>query len=221
MSEKQLNFFHIFDHPDKRDELEADYRTDDFTDNGEESLSSDPVEENLQEEKDRLRAEEISADQIKSEEQIAKKERYQRLLQLPVADISEFQEFIADIQNYSERIGQFRQALAQASPGPEKEVIYRKIVNPDLYDEDKYHDLARLYLNYLVALQNERYYQSKASSTYPKNEKKKNKIKDSKSIKKPEIKLSENSRLEEEDENNDAPDPYGDIYPMSRHWRKK
>lgn len=92
MSEKQLNFFHIFDHPDKRDELEADYRTDDFTDNGEESLSSDPVEENLQEEKDRLRAEEISADQIKAEEQIAKKERDISVFCNCLADISEFQE---------------------------------------------------------------------------------------------------------------------------------
>jgi len=216
MSEKQLNFLHIFDDANKRDELKAEIQSDDYPEN-EEETSSDPLEENFQEEQDRLKADKITFAGIKAAEQAARQERYNRLLRLPPAKLSLFNEFITEIENYSQRIRQFRQELEQVDPGEEKEKIYKKIVNPNLYDEEEYREIAAIYLNYLEALKNEKDDNNQVSLNYLKNEQNEKTIK---KLNRQEMTSSEGNDSNDIDEEADEPDPYGEIYPMSRQWKK-
>jgi len=149
MPEKQLNFLNIFE-PSKHEIENID--KDDVEDEEEQSIDTEAQGTEEKKEEDL-----ISDSLIKREEKIKKEAEIKlkrlRLLQtnreIPLSD---FEDIMPEIKAYEIRLAMLRAIYENATPGPDKQKAYQKLVNPDLYDEEMHRDSARLYLKYLDSL---------------------------------------------------------------------
>lgn len=217
MSEKQLNFLNIFETSDKKERspLPEEESRSAFDENDHE----DPTTFDLEEQRLREEAELISKKEGERAE--LELEQRQQLLysSLPLRS-SDFNIVLPEIKNYAERFRSYR-ARYQEARLEDKAALYPRLVWPDTYEEPEYRESARLYLNYLEVVKQERAAQQRedraAAVALKKNKKK---PVESASAKK-EASMSKSFKDRDiNKENDDAPDPYGDIYPYSRKWRR-
>jgi hypothetical protein len=218
MSEKQLNFLNIFETSKKEEasSSESEY----LVKNGENDYE-DPLVFDLEEKRLREEAELISRKEREKNELELKRSQRQRLLDShSPRHPSDFQSVLPEIQQYAERSRSYRAVYESSSP-EQKSELYPRLVWPDTYEEPEYRESARLYINYLEAVKREREEQSenKMKSSFSKKKKEKKTLTPTKKQEKVIIRRS----LVEADaqEDDDAPNPYGDIYPYSRNWRSK
>lgn len=113
--------------------------------------------------------------------------------------LEDFAPFKKQIDFYEKRYQEFNQRFNDAPSGPEKQKIYWLRVEPESLDEEKYRGLARLFIRY------QKVKTGKAEKIFPEQ------------LKKEKPSASDSTP----DYDDDLPDPYGDIYPFSRNWRKK
>ncbi|MDD3285387.1 MAG: hypothetical protein PHG95_02025 [Patescibacteria group bacterium] len=219
MPEKQLNFLHIFDHANERDEIQTENHSYNYLENKEEA----------EVEPDKVGEDEVPEEPIKSEGALkeilsvpnniegapTREEKIRNFLRRPDLSLSDFQDFLPEIMAYDKRMSAFRAEYEAAMPGPAKQKIYWKIVNPHLADEPEFRASASLYLAYLDAIKKERNnLHFKSLSNPKKNKPEKHKV----GSKKPFV-----SKHQETDAGSDdgVSRPYEDIYPYSRKWRKE
>lgn len=144
MSEKQLDFIHIFNEAEKTPDNSAE-----DIDVSEEA-ENDPVafDELQAEQRREIEKAELAKQQREKNDQL--KQRRISLLLKTTPTVAEFNEFMPEIIRYQERMNDFRTAYESASQ-PDKLALYEKMVRPDINDEPLYQDSARLYLKYLEA----------------------------------------------------------------------
>ena len=140
----------------------------------------------------------------KSEEQdFEYQQKIKEILDKSIADLTlkDFVEFNDDLKKYEQRFRSFQQQYYHQKLDPNsREALYKKLVFPQTYDEPEYRSLAALYLKFKQVEKKFRqdFQDSKANI---KNDSLKNEV------------------FDEQDD--DFPDPYGDIYPYSRELRRK
>jgi hypothetical protein len=120
--------------------------------------------------------------------------------------LEDFVPFKKQIDFYKKRYQEFNQRHKDAPAGLEKEKIHWLKVNPDSLDEERYRGLALLFIRYQEVAT------GKAKKIVSKPAQKENL---------PTSKHVENITEDYEDKDDDRPDPYGEIYPLSLKWRKK
>ncbi len=224
MSEKQLDFLNIFDKSEPRDKEKKFEDVLSSPDNSdEEDDKQDPLDFDQEEIYKREQADRIFKQQEINQEQTDKIEARKRLLDTRnTPSVMSFEEYLPEIRNYHQRMAAVKEAHKNVS-GEAKLALYNRILWPDIYEEEMYKDSARLYLNYLEALRRSKStHRAGMDSAYlPTKEKKKT---EHKSAEKKSKKIGESSAgydKSSEQNNDDLPDdPYADIYPTSRKWRK-
>ena len=157
MSEKQLDFLHIFDEEIEKknkaveSDLEHDSEDEDF-----DLEENDPLVFEEAEKRRRLEAEAIMKQQEVVQQQLDLENlRFKILNNQAELSLSDFTPFMGEIEAYQKRLSNFRQAYEVAKNGPDKEALYRKLVSPQLEDEEAFRESALLWMRY-VALQKER-----------------------------------------------------------------
>ncbi len=223
MSEKQLDFLNIFDKSEPRDK-ERKFEDvlsapDDFE--GEDD-KQDSLDFNQEETYKREEAERIFKQQEIDKERSDKIETRKRLLDTRIpSSVMAFEDFLPEIRNYYQRLLSVKEAHKRVS-GEAKLALYNRILWPDIYEEEMYKESARLYLNYLEALQRSKSsHRAGIDSAYlpPKGKKKpERKVIEKKA--KNANESPENENKEAENKNDNLPDdPYSDIYPARPRYR--
>lgn len=167
MSEKQLNFLHIFDDEIQKAKTSA-IENDADQDNLDDSLVFDEKEEEA-----KRKADELISKQERQEKEAELSSLRERILKNK-GDIRVFNfiPFMEEIENYSRRMKGFQEEFELAAPGIERQKIYDKIIHPNFKDEEKYQESALLYLRYIEALNNERFQESRKREKFQKIKKK-------------------------------------------------
>lgn len=148
MSEKQLNFLEIFDHPEGAEPAPEPLVIEEESD----ATELDPVLFDQSEVEQRQAAERLVMEQRVVQQQQELAARRQRLLSANTAvDVSDFQEFMPEIQAYYQRLAAIRASFDAAAPGEDKQYWYSKLVSPEIYDDLPYQESARLYRRYFEA----------------------------------------------------------------------
>ena len=215
MSEKQLNFLNIFETSKKEEpslpEEESFVAAD--VNNYEDPIAFDLEEKRLREEAELISREERE----KKEIELKRNQRQQLLNSRSSWHPSDFQSVLPEIQQYAERMRSYR-ALYESSSPERKSELYPRLVWPDTYEEPEHREGARLYINYLEAVKREKEQQQskhRFETSFSKKKKEKAnplKKKDKVVTRKPLVEVDIQG-------DEDAPNPYGDIYPYSRNWR--
>jgi len=215
MSEKQLNFLNIFETSKKEEPSlpeEESSTTADVND------YEDPIAFDLEEKRLREGAELISRKEREEKEIELKRRQRQELLNshFPRHPF-DFQPVLPEIQRYAERVRSYR-ALYESSSPERKSELYPRLVWPDTYEEPEYRESACLYINYLEAVKRENeQQQSESRFEAPVSKKKKKKAN---TLKKKDKVVARKPLVEVDTQGDeDASNPYGDIYPYSRNWR--
>ncbi|MDD2680657.1 MAG: hypothetical protein PHE20_00975 [Patescibacteria group bacterium] len=210
MGIEQTNFLHIFDDTGAEKKLDS-------SDSQAEIIKEDVHIEDISNEKKEYL---ISEALINREEEIKKEaERSLKRLRLIQTNddipLASFKDIMPEIKAYEIRLSMLRAAYNRAAPGEDKQRAYLVLVSPEINDDEAYRDSARLYFKYLEASKIDAKQQAIMKSKKTKGKKKTL----ANAPVKPEIDKTERE-IESGDDVNDAPDPYGDIYPYSRKWRK-
>lgn len=146
MSEKQLNFLEIFDHQESPESLSELSSIPEDRD----AVESDPVLFDQSEIEQRQAAEQLVAEQLAEQQRQELLARRQRLLSANTkVDLSDFREFMPEIQAYYQRLADIKASFDAAAPGEDKQYWYSKLVSPEIYDDFAYQESARLYRRYL------------------------------------------------------------------------
>ncbi|MDD3663203.1 MAG: hypothetical protein PHT84_05030 [Candidatus Pacebacteria bacterium] len=150
MSEKQLDFLHIFDEETEKNneasepDLEHDSEDEDF-----DLEENDPLVFEEAEKRRRLEAEEIMKQQAVAQKQLELENlRFKILNNQADLHLSDFAPFMGEIESYQKRLSDFRRAYEASENGPNKEALYRKLVSPQLEDEENFRESALLYMRY-------------------------------------------------------------------------
>lgn len=215
MSEKQLNFLNIFETSKKE---EPSLPEEEFSTIADVNNYEDPIAFDLEEKRLREEAELISRKEREKKEAELKRHQRQELLNSHSPRYpSDFQSVFAEIQQYAERMRSYR-ALYESSSPERKSELYPRLVWPDTYEEPEYREGARLYINYLEALKREKEQQQPDYRfEAPVSKKKKKKVN---TLKKKDEAITRKPLVEVDAQGDeDASNPYGDIYPYSRTWR--
>jgi hypothetical protein len=151
MSEKQLDFLHIFDEETEKNneasepDLEHDSEDEDF-----DLEENDPLVFEEAEKRRRLEAEEIMKQQAVAQKQLELENlRFKILNNQADLHLSDFAPFMGEIESYQKRLSDFRRAYEASENGPNKEALYRKLVSPQLEDEEDFRESALLYMRYI------------------------------------------------------------------------
>jgi len=163
MSEKQLDFLHIFDEEieKKNKAVESDLEHDSETEDCD-LEENDPLVFEEAEKRRRLEAEAIMKQQEVAQKQLDLENlRFKILNNQEELGLSDFAPFMGEIEAYQKRLSNFRQAYEVAKNGPDKEALYRKLVSPQLEEEEDFRESALLYMRYERLLKNK-----KASKEY-------------------------------------------------------
>ncbi|MGE5426201.1 MAG: hypothetical protein ACM3PZ_03940 [Bacillota bacterium] len=131
MSEKQLDFLHVFDQPREPEKKED--------------------EDVVDEEGDRQSVRKIEINQEQERRDQERRERMIALLQSVDPKPEDFEEFKPLIEEYSQRLEEIRREYQEAAEQPERLRLYYILVRPDLNDAEEYQGRARLYLKYKEA----------------------------------------------------------------------
>jgi hypothetical protein len=141
----------------------------------------DPLEFNLQDEEARAEAERIFIEKELLAEEEFRFKRRQKLLNYGAPSATYFEDFLPEIEAYHQRMNSFKIEHDQAPAGEQKNKLYEILVAPQILDEEKYRDSARLYLNYLEAVKQESKEQISQFKFQKKNKKTANIVKKNKS----------------------------------------